>query len=525
MDSLMLITSCLLCLLATLIILLCFRSSTTPAIKLPPGPPRLPIIGNIHNLGTKPHKSLADLAKIHGPLMSLKLGQITTIVASSPAVAKEILQTHDQVLSNRHLTLALYASGHHEFGMSLLPVGSKWRNLRKVSNTHLFSTQKLDSNQDIRRKKIQELLESVRRIATEGKAVDIGGAAFRASLGTMSMTVLSLDLTDEGSEDVVELKEATRGIMDEAGMPNLGDYFPFLGVMDLQGIQRRMRTHVKKMLNLFGRIIDERLKKRQSESYVSANDLLDTLLDIGEENDEASMDLNLIKHLFLVSFSTPYFIILIGIFMLIDLDLCDQDLFVAGTDTTSSTLEWAMVEMIRNPITFAKAKEELDRTIGKGNHLQESDILRLPYLQAIIKETFRVHPASPLLIPRNAGADVEICGFIVPKGAQILVNVWAMGRDPNIWDNPTTFMPERFIGSDIDVHGSSFELVPFGGGRRICPGLPWEMRMLPMMLGSLVHWFDWKLEDGVEPESLDMEEKFGLTLEKDKPLLLVPTPV
>ncbi|CAN0910633.1 Geraniol 8-hydroxylase [Linum grandiflorum] len=452
----------LLCLLAILAILFRFPSNQTPAAaaKLPPGPSRLPIIGNLHNLlaGDKlPHQSLAHLAQIHGPLMSLKLGQqVVTIVASSPAVAKEILQNNDQLLSNRHLTRAMCAFGHHEYGMSLLPVGSsEWRNLRKLCSTYLFATQKLDSNQDLRRKKIQELLQSVGRNASEGKAVDIGRAAFQTN------------------------------------------YFPVLGVMDLQGIERRIVSHSSKLLNLFGRIIDERLEKRQSEAYISANDMLDTLLDNIGGDQEASMDLNLIKHLFL-------------------------DLFAGGIDTMTSTVEWAMAEMLRNPLIFAKARDEIDQTIGKGNCLLESDVLRLLYLQAIIKETFRLHPASPLLIPRNASADVEICGFTVPKGAQILVNLWAMGRDPDIWNNPTSFMPERFMGSEIDFRGSSFELIPFGGGRRICPGLPWVMRMLPLILGSLVHEFDWTSKDGVELGSLDMKEKFGITLQKAKPLFVVP---
>ncbi|CAN0908720.1 Geraniol 8-hydroxylase [Linum grandiflorum] len=494
--DLLLIISCFLCLLTTLAILSRFLSSKTPA-KLPPGPSRLPIIGNLHNLGDKPHQSLTQLAKIHGPIMSLKLGQVTTIVASSPAIAKEILQKHDLVLSNRHLVQTFRSCDHHEFGVTVLPMGAKWRNLRKVCNTHLFTTQKLDSNRELRSKTIEGLIESVRCNASEGKAVDIGNAAFRTIFSAMSMMVFSLDLTDEASQDAMEFKEVTRGIMDECGKPNLGDYFPFLVVMDLQGIQRRARRHFGKVLNLFGRIIEERLKNRKSEGYVTGNDMLDTLLDINEENPEASMDSDVIKHLFL-------------------------DLFVAGTDTTSSTLEWAMVELLRNPDKFAKAKDELDEIIGKGNHLQESDISRLPYLQAIVKEVFRLHPALPLLVPRNAGSDVEICGFTVPKGAQIFINVWAMGRDPTIWDNPNAFMPERFMGSDIDVRGNSFELTPFGGGRRICLGLPLAMRMLHMVLGSLVHWFDWKLEDGVDPTNLDMEEKFGLTLQKAKPLLVVP---
>ncbi|CAN1747933.1 Geraniol 8-hydroxylase [Linum perenne] len=495
--DLLLIISCLLCLLTTLAILLRLRSNKTPA-KLPPGPSRLPIIGNLHNLGDKPHKSMADLAKIHGPLICLKFGQLTTVVASSPAVAKEILQKHDQVLSDRQLTQAFCANDHHEFAVTLLPGGPKWRNLRKVCNMYLFTTQKLDSNQDLRRKIIQEVLEGVRRNASKGKAADVRGAAFRASFSTLSTTILSLDLANEDSKDALEFKESTRGIMDECGNPNLGDYFPVLGLIDLQGIHKRMKTHSTKVLNLFGRIIDERLEKRKSEGYVTSNDMLDTLLDMNEEKREDFMDTDIIKHLFF-------------------------DLFVAGTDTTSSTLEWAMVELLRNPDKLTKARDELHQTIGKGNHLEESDISRLPYLQAVIKETFRLHPSLPLLVPRKAGVDVEINGFTIPKGAQILINVWAMGRDPTIWEDPTSFMPERFIGSNIDVRGNSFDLIPFGGGRRICLGLPLATRMLHMMLGSLVHWFDWKLEDGVEPESMDMEEKFGISLQKAKPLFAVPT--
>ncbi|CAN1179755.1 Geraniol 8-hydroxylase [Linum perenne] len=487
-----LLITCLLCLITTLAAILHRSMSNKTPANLPPGPFRLPIIGNLHNLGDKPHISLAELAKIHGPLMTLKLGQVTTIVASSPEIAKEILQKHDQVLSDRHLPLAVQAHNHHEFGMTALPVGPTWRTLRKVCNTYLFTTHKMDSNQDIRRNKIQELIEGVRQNAREGKVVDIGRAAFITSFGVFSRTVISLDV-----EEAKEFQEATKGIVEDTGKPNLGDYFPVLGKIDLQGIQRRMRNHYGKVLNLFGRIIDERLKKRKSKEYVSNNDMLDTLLDIAEGNGEVSMDLNLIKYLLL-------------------------DLFVAGTDTSSVTLEWAMAELLRNPNTFARAKEELDQIIGKGNHLQESDITQLPYLQAILKETFRLHPAAPLLLPRKAGSDVEICGFIVPKGAQILVNAWAIGRDPTTWNNPNSFMPERFMGSKTDVRGHSFELIPFGSGRRICPGLPLAMRMLHLMLGSLIHSFDWKLEDGVDPKNLDMEEKFGTTLQKAKPLLVIP---
>ncbi|KAK7268392.1 hypothetical protein RIF29_21090 [Crotalaria pallida] len=198
------------------------------------------------------------------------------------------------------------------------------------------------------------------------------------------------------------------------------------------------------------------------------------------------------------------------------------DLFVAGTDTTSSTLEWAMTELVLNPEIVSKAKKELEETIGKGKLVEESNITKLPYLQAIIKETFRLHPPVPLLLPRKAERDVEICGFTIPKDAQVMVNVWTIGRDPTLWDNPNLFLPERFIGSEIDIKGRNFELAPFGAGRRICPAVMLGVRMVSMVLGSLINSFDWKLEDGMKLEDVDMDEKFGITLQKTQPLRLVP---
>jgi geraniol 8-hydroxylase len=195
---------------------------------------------------------------------------------------------------------------------------------------------------------------------------------------------------------------------------------------------------------------------------------------------------------------------------------------VAGTDTTSSTIEWAMAELLQNPENLKRAKAELEQRIGKGKLIQESDIPELPYLRAIVKEAMRIHPVLPLLLPRKVETDVEVCGYTVPKGSQVLVNAWAIGKDPSIWKNPTTFMPERFLESEVDVRGQDFELIPFGAGRRICPGLPLAIRMVPVVLGSLINSFDWKLEGGIAPEELDMEDKFGLSLQKAQPLRAIP---
>ncbi|KAJ4824622.1 hypothetical protein Tsubulata_029170, partial [Turnera subulata] len=259
------------------------RNQTNKA-KLPPGPPRLPIIGNLLDLGDKPHKYLAKLAKIHGPLMSLRLGQVTTVVISSATLAKEIIQNHDSVVSNRSVIDATRAHDEHKFGIVWLPLGQSWRYLRKICNSYIFTTQKLDANQELRRKKVQELLADVQEHCLAGKAVDIGQAAFKTTFNALSNTVFSLDLIDSSSGTTH--KEVVRCIMDEFGKPNLGDYFPILRHFDLQGIRRRTEIHFGKMFNLFDRIINERLLSRKMVGYVPKNDMLETLLSISEENSD-----------------------------------------------------------------------------------------------------------------------------------------------------------------------------------------------------------------------------------------------
>lgn len=471
------------------------RSKANPR-RLPPGPKPLPVIGNLLDLGDKPHKSLANLALAYGPVMSLKLGQVTTIVISSANAAKEVLQTHDQLLSNRPIPDALRALRHDEFSLAWRPVSSPWKNLRKLCNIQLFSNKLLDANQDIRRKKVQELLAETHQSSLIGEAVDIGQAAFKTTLNQLSNTIFSVDLADPDSDAAKNFKEIIWNSMKEGGKPNWADFFPVLRKIDPQGIRRRMEIHFRKMIDLFDHVINERLKLREQSGSIRKSDILDTLLNICEEN-TGDMDKTTMEHFFL-------------------------DLFSAGTDTTSSTLEWAMAELLHNPEAMSKAKLELEQVIGKGHPVEESDIAHLPYLQATVKETFRLHPPTPLLLPRKAEADVEINGYIIPKGAQVLVNAWAIGREPSSWENASSFMPERFLGSEIDVKGRNFELIPFGGGRRICPALLLALRMLHLMLGSLVNTFDWKLEDGVRREDMKMEEKFGITLQMAHPLKAVP---
>ncbi|KAL8528067.1 hypothetical protein ACS0TY_005766 [Phlomoides rotata] len=171
------------------------------------------------------------------------------------------------------------------------------------------------------------------------------------------------------------------------------------------------------------------------------------------------------------------------------------------------------------------AKNELRSLIGKNEQVAESDISRLPYMKAVIKETLRLHPPSPLLATRKADSEVEINGYTIPKNTQVFVNVWAIGRDSSIWPNPTSFEPERFFNNEIDYKGKDFELLPFGSGRRMCPGISLADRMLPLMVASFIHNFNWKLEPGVKPQDVDTTDKFGIAACKAVPLMAIPIEV
>ncbi|KAK1423386.1 hypothetical protein QVD17_18688 [Tagetes erecta] len=463
--------------------------------NLPPGPLRLPIIGNIHLLGDQPHISLAKLAKTHGPIMSLKLGHITTLVISSVDAAKEVLQKQDLAFSDRYVPDALHACNHSQYSVAWIPVCTEWRTLRRILNTNIFSHNSLETTQNLRSQKVEELIAYCRKASLSNDYVDIGRAAFRTSLNLLSNTTFSKDLTDPYDDSGREFKEVVGNIMLEAGKPNLVDYFPVLKNIDPQGIRRRLSRHFGKVLEIFEELIQERMRMGRLNEV----DVLDVCLKLIQDN-PTEINQTCIKSLFL-------------------------DLFAAGTDTTSSTLEWAMAEVLRKPHVMNKAKNELEEVIGRNKVVQEDDLLRLPYLSCIVKETLRLHPAVPFLLPRKVRTQVKLNGYIIPKGTQVLVNAWAIGRDPNVWEDSLEFNPERFLGSGLDVRGQDFGLIPFGAGRRICPGLPLATRMIPMMLGSLLNNFDWNLGKSIQPKDLDMTEKFGITLAKANPLCLVPIPM
>ncbi|KAF5782412.1 putative geraniol 8-hydroxylase [Helianthus annuus] len=255
--------------------------------------------------------------------------------------------------------------------------------------------------------------------------------------------------------------------------------------LDLQGLRKQTLRHVDEVFDSWVGIINER------RSVAAANKehcFLDCLIENGFSNEQ--------------------------------INVLALELFTAGTDTTTSTIEWAMAELIKNKNVMFELQEELKHKIN-SNTIVESEISNLPYLNACIKETLRLHPPAPLLLPHRAIQTCEVLNYTIPRGAQILVNIWAIGRDPKIWEDPLSFKPERFLGSSLDFRGKDFEFIPFGAGRRMCPGLPSGITSVQSILASLILRFDWILPSDQDPVKLDMNEKFGVTLQKNKPLQLI----
>lgn len=202
-----------------------------------------------------------------------------------------------------------------------------------------------------------------------------------------------------------------------------------------------------------------------------------------------------------------------------------QDMFIAGTDTSSATLSWTMTQLMKNPSKMKKLQQELREIIGNKGKVEEADLHRLTYLKLVIKEVLRLHPPAPLLVPRETIEKCTIKGYEVPSNTRVLINAKAIGLDPNSWENPNEFRPERFIDNNVDFRGQDFSLVPFGVGRRSCPGISFALVVVELALANLLYCFDWEFPFGVKKEDLDLEEAVGITVHRKNPLYLVAKPI
>ncbi|XP_022945236.1 cytochrome P450 71B19-like [Cucurbita moschata] len=483
--------------LSSLFIVLKWKAANRRKPNFPPSPPKLPIIGNLHQLGKLPHKSLWRLSRIYGPIMSLNLGRIETIIISSAETARALLKTHDLQSCNRPQTHAIKKFSYNFLDIGFSPYNSYWREIRKICMLEFFSMKRVLSYEPIREQEVGLIIESISQSASRGAIVDISEKSIALTTGVIFRIAFGKRFEGDGFNELISEVEA------QIGSYSASEIFPapFVGeVFDwFSGREARLERVFNEMNALFQEVIDEHLCPERPKP--EQDDIIDVLLAISKKQVGSCTVVITQENIKAILFN----------------------IFVAGLDTGSITIVWAMTELAKNSKVMKKAQEEIRNYVGNKRKVTERDIEELPYLKMIVKETLRLHPPAPLL-PRETISHFKIGDYDFYPKSMVQVNVWAIGRDPTCWTDPEEFLPERFTESSIDYNGQHFEFLPFGAGRRMCPGLNMGVKTVELALANLLYHFDWKLPNGMKKEDLDMEENSGLslTLHKKLPLKLAP---
>ncbi|XP_037466932.1 dolabradiene monooxygenase-like [Triticum dicoccoides] len=458
-------------------------------LRLPPGPWQLPVIGSLHHLvlaGQLPHRAMCDLARRHGPAMLLRLGEVPTVVVSSREGAREVMKTHDKAFAMRPVsaTMRVLTSGGRDIVFA--PYGDYWRQLRKIAVVELFTARRVRSFRAIREEEVAAALRGVGEAAAAARPVEM--RALLAALVADS-TVRAV-IGDRCRERDALLRELDRSMQLAAGF-NPADLWPSWRLAARLGGAKECHDTVHRILD---GIVKEHLERMDG-----GEDLLDVLLSIRKEGGlQFPLDMDAIKSVIM-------------------------DILGAGSETAATTLEWAMAELVKNPRAMHKATAEVRGAFHACGTVSEQDLRELTYLRLVIWETLRLHPPLPLLF-RECQEACQVLGYDVPRGTQVLVNAWALGRDERYWpDAPEEFWPERFKGEAAvaDFGGVDFAFLPFGAGRRMCPGMAFGLANVELPLASLLFHFDWQ-RPGPRSAKLNMTEAFGLTARRKDQLLLQP---
>ncbi|KAG0548644.1 hypothetical protein BDA96_01G184300 [Sorghum bicolor] len=490
-----------------------------PPLRLPPGPWQLPVVGSLHHLllsrhGGLLHRAVRELSGRHGPVMLLRLGAVPTLVVSSAEAAREVLKHHDAAFASRHLTPTLDVLSIGGRDILFSPYGELWRQLRRVCVLELFSARRVQSFRRIREEEAARLLRSVADSCAGGSAVvDIGERVCQA----MNDTVVRSAVGGRCARRDEFLRELHRVVVLTSGF-NLADLYPSSRlVRRLSRALRETEQCNRKVRGIMAEIIREQLQnaadgqeKKEEDEEEDDNNLLAVLLRLqrdggggGDAQAQCPLTTDIISTVVL-------------------------EIFAAGSETSSTTLEWALSELTRNPRAMRRAQAEVREAFGGQQRLTESDTARLRYLPVVVKETLRLHVPVPFLLPRECREACRVMGYDVPRGTKVLVNAWAIARDAAYWDDPEAFRPERFEGTGgggVDFRGADLEFIPFGAGRRMCPGMALGLANMELALAGLLYHFDWTLPDGDgDGKVLDMSEAFGITVKRKSKLVLRATP-
>ncbi|CAN4116362.1 unnamed protein product [Withania somnifera] len=479
--------------LVFILVILKITNSHSSTSKLPPGPWKLPIIGNLHQLaagGPLIHKVLRDFAKQYGPLMHLQLGHVSTILVSSTETAKQVMKTNDIVFASRSQPLSAKIISYDSANIGFAPYGNYWRQMRKICVLDLLSTKRVQSFRFLREEEFSGL---ARLLASQaGSPVNLTQMLHTTMLGFTSRAAFGKKYKNQEKfiSILCELLKVGTGF-------NIADFYPSIKwLQDITGLRSKLEKLHHEIDRLLDEIIDDHIAVGNNDTSMH-EDLVDVLLRV-QNDGNYDISRNNIKAVIL-------------------------DMFAAGTDTSATTVDWTMAEMLKNPSALEKAQEEVRRVFSEKGYVDESNFDQLKYLRAVIKETLRLHPPAPLLLPRLSREKCSIDGYEIPEKTQVLVNAWTIGRDSRYWEDAECFKAERFLDSSIDFNGNNFEYIPFGAGRRMCPGMSFGLANVEHPLALFLYHFDWKLPNGMKHEELDMSEVyFGVTVRRELNMHVIP---
>ncbi|XP_009592484.1 cytochrome P450 736A117-like [Nicotiana tomentosiformis] len=462
----------------------------------PPSPSKLPLIGHFHKLGFQPHRSLQKLSNEHGPMMMLQFGSVPVLIASSAEAASEIMKTQDLSFANKPISTIPSKLFFGPKDVAFTPYGDYWRNARSICMLQLLNNKRVQSFRKIREEETSLLLQRIRE--SPNSEVDLTELFVSMTNDIVCRVALGRKYCD--GEEGRKFKSLLLEFVELLGVFNIGDYMPWLAWMNrFNGLNAKVDKVAKEFDAFLEDVIEEHGGNKKSDTEAEGADFVDILLQVHKENKAGfQVEMDAIKAIIM-------------------------DMFAAGTDTTSTLLEWTMNELLRNPKTLNKLRDEVRQVTQGKTEVTEDDLEKMPYLRAAVKESSRLHSPVPLL-PREAIKDAKVLGYDIAAGTQVLVCPWAISRDPNLWENPEEFQPERFLDTSIDYKGLHFELIPFGAGRRGCPGITFAKFVNELALARLMFYFDFSLPKGVKHEDLDVEEAAGITVRRKFPLLAVATP-
>ncbi|XP_050235828.1 cytochrome P450 71A1-like [Mercurialis annua] len=483
------------------LLLLFYKSKRSSSeLNLPPSPPKLPVIGNLHQLGKLPHRRLKTLSEKYGPVMLLHMGHAQTLVLSTIEMVKEITKNHDLAFADRPSSTAVDLIFNGRLDMALGRQSDQQKEAKKQCVVQLLSHKKVQEFHFIREEEVAKILDKLRLSSVNREPIKVNDLYISIAHNIISRSAFGcLYENDDGLHQ--SFGQLGRRITKLLSAFCFNDLFPFLGWMDhLTGLIGELKMTSKELSQFFDRVIKERQALMKDDDKVDdMKCLVDVLLYLRKKGLQSDLSLDNIK----------------GILM---------DMFIGGTDSLAVTMEWMMAELMKNPRIMRKAQEEIRRVVGNKPKITQADLDQMEYFKCVVKENIRYHGAA--LMPRQTSGGVNFQGYDIPANTRVLINAWAIQRDPNLWDRPQEFLPERFLNCSDDSENAEHRhlMFSFGFGRRACPGMSFAYAEIEYVMANLLYWFDWELPDGQKGEDLDMSEKWIFVIYKKLPLQVVPQP-